>query len=70
MGKKRGVFFPTKVHADYGQYVYTIGKKENFWKALLRPKSEQLLDGFIDISDYSHLPECSENDRQLDKNDP
>lgn len=67
IGKKRGVFIPTKVNENYGQYVYTIGKKENFWKALLRPKSEQLVHGFIDIFDCSHLPGCSEDDSQIDK---
>lgn len=69
IGKKRGVFIPTKVHEKYGQYVYTIGKKENFWNALLRPKNAPLLDGFIDIFDCSHLPACFEDDSQIDQTD-
>lgn len=69
IGKKRGVFIPTKVHEKYGPYGYTIGKKENFWNALLRPKNAPLLDGFIDIFDGSHLPEGSEDDSQIDKTD-
>ena len=70
IGKKRGVFIPTKAYENYGQYVYTIGKKENFWNALLRPKSEHLLDGFIDIYDCCHLPECPDDHSQIDKTDP
>jgi len=51
IGKKRGVFIPTTEYENYGQYSYAVGKKENFLKALLRPKGEQLPDGFIDIFD-------------------
>lgn len=52
LGKKRGVILPTKAHKAYGPYVYANGKKENFWKALLRSKSTDLPKEMIDIFDY------------------
>lgn len=56
VGKKRGVCIPVKAYENHGQYVFTICKKESFWKAFLRPKSEPLLDGFIDIFEFCQLP--------------
>ena len=57
LGKKRGVFIPTKAYEDYGQYVYAVAKKENYWKALLRPAGKSLPDGFIDIFDCRNSTE-------------
>ena len=39
MGKKRVVHFPALSHAEHSQL---IGKKENFFKALLRSESKEI----------------------------
>lgn len=52
IGKKRGVILPTKIDKDYGQYAYGIGKKENFWKALLRPRGADIPEEMADIFEY------------------
>jgi len=48
-GKKRGVIIPTDFYKKFGQYVYAKAKRENFWKALLRPKGQNLPEGVVDI---------------------
>ena len=55
LGKKRGVFIPTKAYEDYGQYVYAVAKKENYWKALLRPADKPLPEGSMDIFECGNL---------------
>ena len=50
MGKKRGVILPTKTNKKYG--AYGIGKKENFWRALLRPMGADVPEEMIDIFEY------------------
>ena len=52
MGKKRGVILPAKTDKDYGQYAYAIGKKENFWKALLRPRGADIPEEMADLIEY------------------
>jgi len=48
-GKKRAVFIPENAHDKYGQHVYASCQKENFFKALFRPKGSELPEGTIDI---------------------
>ena len=57
LGKKRGVFIPTKAYENHGQYVYAVGKKESFLKAFLRPAGKSLPDGLIDIFDSRNSTE-------------
>ena len=49
LGKSRGVMIPTDIHNEYGRYVYAEANRENFWKALFRPKGRELPNGFVDI---------------------
>jgi hypothetical protein len=51
IGKKRGVFIPNKAYNNYGHHVYAIGKKESFWKALLRRKGVDLPNAMVDLFD-------------------
>jgi len=52
IGKQRGVIIPAKAYKKYGQYVYAMGQKESFWKALVRRKGVDLPDGMVDILEY------------------
>ncbi len=52
IGKPRGVIIPPKAYKNYGQYVYAIGNKESFWKALLRRKGVELPNEMEDIFEY------------------
>lgn len=56
LGKKRAVFIPENAYEKHGQYVYALCKKENFCKALFRPKGAKLPEGTVDIYD---LPDKS-----------
>lgn len=52
-GKSRGVMIPPDIQNKYGRYVYARAKRENFWKALFRPKGKELPKGFVDINSLS-----------------
>ena len=52
LGIRRAVIVPSEAYEKYGQYVYVKGKKESFWKALLRPKGTELSEGSLDLFDY------------------
>lgn len=54
-GKKRGIIFPKAIDEKYGPHYYVKALKENFWKALLRPKKEPLPDNYIDFFDIENL---------------
>lgn len=45
LGKSRGVIIPNEVYGKYGQYVYVAAKKENPFKAFMRPRSSPLPAG-------------------------
>ena len=47
MGKRRAVHVPRNLYEKYGPYVYAQAKKESFWHALIRPKNENLPEGWI-----------------------
>lgn len=49
IGKKRGVIFPDKAIEKYGEHVYAKAYKESFWKALLRPGSQELPEGMVNV---------------------
>ena len=53
IGKKRGVALPSGESEKLGPYTYTVAKKENLLKALLRPGSSPLPDGLIDIQTFN-----------------
>ena len=56
LGEKRAVFLPTKEnYGKHGQYLYAIGIKENFWKALVRTKNRKLPEGTVDIFSLNDL---------------
>lgn len=40
MGKERAIWIPKDVYKRFGPYVYVQAKKESFWRALFRSKSE------------------------------
>lgn len=52
-GKKRGVIIPTNPCQQFEGDIYTSARKENFWKAVFRPKDKKLPDGMVDISDLN-----------------
>jgi len=49
IGKKRAVKIPAKIYEKYGQHIYVVGQRENFWKAFMRPKNKKLPEGTVDI---------------------
>jgi hypothetical protein len=50
LGKKRGVIIPKGgIYEKFGSSFYAKAYKENFWRALLRPRGDKLPDHFIDI---------------------
>jgi hypothetical protein len=55
LGKKRGVRIPTETYSQFGPYVYATAKKENFVKALLRPKDEPLPEGMVALDSLDQL---------------
>jgi hypothetical protein len=42
MGKKRAVWIPTDVYKKFGPFVIVQARKESFWRALARPKNQEL----------------------------
>ena len=52
LGKKRGVHIPTGTYEKYGPYAYSTATKENFFRALLRPKDADLPEGMVDIDSF------------------
>ena len=52
LGKKRGVIIPTETYDKFSPYVYVKARKENFWKALLRPRNRDLPGGMINIFSF------------------
>lgn len=48
LGKKRAVHLPTNL-GKFGPYYQATGIRESFLKALIRPKSEELPEGTVDI---------------------
>jgi len=46
VGKKRVVYFPALSHAEHCQL---IGKKENFLRALFRPKSKEIKEDALHV---------------------
>jgi len=49
LGKKRGVHIPAETYKEFGPYAYAAAKKENFLRALIRPKNEPLPKGMVEI---------------------
>jgi len=52
LGKKRGVLIIDEFSAQLGPYYTAIARKENFFKALLRPRGNDLPAGMVDINKY------------------
>ncbi len=51
-GKKRALVIP-KVRVERKEIdIYAVAIKENFWKALLRPRKSQLPDGSVDYDTF------------------
>ena len=46
MGKKRAVFIPD-IYGRFGKYVYGRAVKESFLEALIRPKNQELEEGWF-----------------------
>jgi len=67
MGKKRGIIMPSSEYEKFGPYTYSIGKRESFFKALLRPANEPLPNGLVDIQTFISkneiIDKASENDK-------
>lgn len=55
LGKKRGVRIPTGTYEKYGPYAYSTATKENFFRALLRPKDVPLPEGIVDLDSLDQL---------------
>lgn len=49
IGKKRGVIVPINSIKKYGSASYVKAYKESFYKALMRPKNQDLPKGLVDI---------------------
>lgn len=47
-GKRRGVIIPTEAYKRYGPYVYASATRENFLKALIRPRNSPFPAGVLD----------------------
>jgi len=52
LGKKRGVKIPADAYEKFGPHVYVKAQKENFWKALTRPRDRDLPEGMVDIFSF------------------
>ena len=52
-GKRRGILIPFDPYKDFGPYVISVAKRENFWKALFRGKNKPLPKGIIDGNSYA-----------------
>ncbi len=52
LGKKRGLILPKDYSDQPGRHVYAKAIKENFWKALFRPKSVQFPENVIDYETF------------------
>jgi hypothetical protein len=51
-GKKRALIIP-KVPVERKEIdIYAVAVKENFWKALLRPRKSRLPDGSVDYETF------------------
>jgi len=48
-GKKRGLILPKGYSEKIGVSIYAHAWKENFWKALFRPKSSKLPEDVVDF---------------------
>ena len=46
MGKKRAVFIPD-IYGRFGKYAYGRAVKESFLEALIRPKNQELEEGWF-----------------------
>ena len=46
MGKKRAVFIPD-IYSRFGKYAYGRAVKESFLEALIRPKNQELEEGWF-----------------------
>jgi hypothetical protein len=55
-GKTRAVYLPANLE-KFGPYYQAIGIKESFWKALIRPKNQELPEGTVDIFSVNKLHE-------------
>jgi hypothetical protein len=54
VGKKRALVIP-KVRVERKEIdIYAVAVKENFWKALLRPRKSQLPDGSVDYETFEN----------------
>jgi hypothetical protein len=51
-GKRRAVKIPEDTYQKFGPYVYARGMKENFWRALLRPKGKNPPKGYVYAEDF------------------
>jgi len=47
MGKKRALRIPTDAYQRFGPYVILQAKKESSWRALARPRNQELADGWF-----------------------
>jgi len=47
IGKKRALWIPKDAYRQFGPYVIMQARKESFWRALLRPKNQERLDGWF-----------------------
>lgn len=70
LGKKRGVIIPISEYDRFGPYIYSVAKKENFFKALFRPGNKKLPDGMVDINSqeiFFQHKESDMNEQEFDK---
>ena len=57
-GKKRGARIPEGVFRNYDPQkvdVYAVAQKESFWKALSRPKDEELPEEYFNLYEFDTL---------------
>jgi hypothetical protein len=54
-GKRRGAIIPVGAYKEFGDHVYIRARKENFWKALLRPGHRELPEDMLDLYSVSDI---------------
>jgi hypothetical protein len=60
LGKSRGVIIPAQVYRKYGPYGYVSAKRENWFKAFMRPRSSLFPAGVLNPELIEQMTEISQ----------
>jgi hypothetical protein len=57
-GRRRGVIIPAEAYEKFGQYVHASARRENFFKAIIRPRNSPFPEGVLDWDEaFDHMSE-------------